>query len=378
MEAIIVLAGVAWVGLLLLPWRPWSTRERLDPPSPPVAPGLSDVTVLIPARNEAEVIGRTLEALFSQGKGLSVILVDDQSSDGTAQRAREAFPASLEVIQGKPLPDGWMGKLWALEQGRVRVQTELVLLLDADIELAPGMVHTLKEKLAGANLDLVSIMAELRMGTFWEKLLVPAFVYFFKLLYPFARANRPGSRLGAAAGGCVLVRAATLERIRAFESLRGAVIDDCALAQKVKDAGGRTWIGLSRCVRSHRPYPSLADFWNMVARSAFTQLRCCAGLLLATTALMGLVFWAPCLGLISNTPVSRLAGMVGLCAMFASYLPTLRFYRRSPLWALLLPLIASLYLLMTWTSALRCWRGRRSEWKGRVYASAAADRAQRV
>jgi hopene-associated glycosyltransferase HpnB len=405
MAILIILASAAWIGLWLLPWRPWSTREQLEPrsdpssreppgegtgptscrPGPPtrrsrftaplcegesaaLSPDLSDVTVLIPARNEAGVIGRTLRALRHQGPGLRVIVIDDQSSDSTADEARAAFDESLTVLHGAPLPEGWAGKLWTLEQGRREAQSPLLLLLDADIELAPGMVAALRQKLVDERLDLVSIMATLRMETFWEKLLVPAFIYFFKLLFPFALGNSPRSRLGVAAGGCILIRAQALERIGGFGSIRGALIDDCALAQKVKSAGCRTWTGLSHAVRSHRAYAGLSSLWNMVARSAFTQLRYSTTLLLATTAAMVLVFWFPWLGLFTASPWIQVVAATGLVAMLGAYLPTVRYYRRSPSWALALPFIGTLYLLMTWTSALRYWRGQRSMWKGRVYS----------
>ena len=216
MEYLVVAGSLLWVALILVPWRPWSTRERLEPANERIERDLSDVTVLIPARNEAAVIERTLSALSNQGPGLQVILVDDQSSDETASLALSTLATGLQVIQGKPLPPGWTGKLWALEQGWRNTQTELVLLLDADIELEPRMIGTLKQKLIDEQLDLVSIMAWLRMETFWEKLLAPAFIYFFKLLYPFSVGNNPNSSLGVAAGGCILVRSEALRQSRRF------------------------------------------------------------------------------------------------------------------------------------------------------------------
>ena len=188
------------------------------------------MTVLIPARNEAAVIQRTLLALRNHRNGLQVILVDDQSSDETASLALSTLDSRLLVLKGKPLPSGWIGKLWALEQGWRNTQTELILLLDADIELDPRMIGALKQKLIDEQLDLVSIMAQLRMETFWEKLLAPAFIYFFKLLYPFSLGNNPNSALGVAAGGCILVRSEALRKTGAFTSIRNAIIDDCALA----------------------------------------------------------------------------------------------------------------------------------------------------
>lgn len=371
LEILIMVGSVLWIALLLVPWRPWSTRERFEPAGADPAAELSDVTVLIPARNEAGVIGLTLQALALQGTGLRIIVIDDQSNDDTAKEAREAGPENLTVLQGQPLPAGWAGKLWALEQGRGHVRSDLVLLLDADIELAPGTIAGLKRKLTAERVDLVSVMAALRMETFWERLLVPAFIYFFKLLYPFALGNSPRCRVGVAAGGCILVRAATLETIGGFGALRSALIDDCTLARKLKAAGHRTWIGLSHAVRSHRAY-SLAAIWNMVARSAFTQLRYSLLLLLATTVLMVLSFWFPWLGLFLAGATVRWVAGAGIAAMSAAYLPTLRYYDRSPLWVLALPLIGTLYLLMTWSSAFRYWRGQRSAWKGRVYGRASS------
>src|SRR5580692_7177075 len=267
MELLVAVGSLLWVALLLVPWRPWSTRECLEPVNEPAERNLCDVTVLIPARNESAVIKRTLSALGNQSSGLQVILVDDQSSDETASLAVLTLGAGLLVLKGKPLPSGWTGKLWALEQGWQNTRTELILLLDADIELDPGMIGALKQKLISEKLDLVSIMARLRMETFWEKLLAPAFIYFFKLLYPFSLGNNPSSALGVAAGGCILVRSDALRTTGAFLSVRDALIDDCSLAGKVKNSGGRTWIGLSHSVRSHRPYPRLADFRGMVERT---------------------------------------------------------------------------------------------------------------
>jgi hopene-associated glycosyltransferase HpnB len=368
MEFLVVAGSFLWIALLLVPWRQWSTGERLEPEDEGTGRNLSNVTVLVPARNEAAVIERTLSALGNQGPGLQVILVDDQSTDETASVALSELATGLKVIKGKPLPSGWTGKLWALEQGWRNTNTELVLLLDADIELEPRMVGTLMKKMTDEQLDLVSIMARLRMETFWEKLLAPAFVYFFKLIYPFSIGNSPNSTLGVAAGGCILVRSDALRRTGAFRSIRNAIIDDCTLADSIKKSGGRTWTGLSHSVQSHRPYARLASFSEMVERTAFTQLRYSIWLLLATTFVMLLAFWFPWAGLLSSSLTGRCFAVVGVLAMLTSYLPTLRYYRRSILWAPMLPLIAGLYLLMTWSSAMRYWRGQRSEWKGRVYA----------
>jgi hopene-associated glycosyltransferase HpnB len=373
MDFLVVAGSLLWLALVLVPWRPWSTRESLESGDELAERNLSDVTVLVPARNEAAVIERTLSALDNQGLGLQVILVDDQSSDETATLAFSTLSAGLQVIQGEPLPPGWTGKLWALEQGWRNTKTEFVLLLDADIEVAPRMIGTLKQKLIDEQLDLVSIMAWLRMETFWEKLLAPAFIYFFKLLYPFSVGNNPSSNLGVAAGGCILVRSDALRRTGAFVSIRDAIIDDCSLASRVKRSGGSTWTGLSHSVRSHRPCVRLSSFFEMIERTAFTQLRYSIGLLIATTSLMLLAFWFPWAGFLSSSFCVRGFAALGFCAMVSSYLPTLRYFRRSALWAPLLPFIGGLYLLMTWSSALRYWRGKRSEWKGRIYARSRSD-----
>ena len=364
-------AGAAiWLCILVLPWQPWRVRERLEPESAGdgAETGLADVTVLIPARDEAAVVGDTLAALGRQGRGLRVILVDDRSSDGTAEVARLAATESLslDIHGGAPLADGWTGKLWALEQGRRHVETPLVLLLDADITLRPGMVRALLAKREESGAALVSVMAALRMQRGWERLLLPAFIFFFRLLYPFHLANKPSRWVAAAAGGCVLMETAALERIGGFDAIRGALIDDCALARAVKNAGLRTWVGVTSGAVSHRAYPTLDAVWQMVARTAYTQLRYSPALLLLCTLLMALAFWAPVAGL-AGSLAAQIAAGTGLVAMAVCYVPTLRYYRLSPAWALALPLIGTLYLAMTWHSALRDWGGRRSVWKGRVY-----------
>ena len=364
-------AGAAfWLCILVLPWQPWRVRERLEaePAGDAADVSLEDVTVLIPARDEAAVIGDTLAALGRQGRGLRVVLVDDRSGDDTAEVARQAAPAALvlDVHAGAPLAEGWTGKLWALEQGRQRIETPLTLLLDADITLRSGTIQALLAKKEESGAALVSVMAALRMRGGWERLLLPAFIFFFRLLYPFHLSNGPGRRVAAAAGGCVLVETSVFAQIGGFEAIRGALIDDCALARAVKDAGHRTWIGVSRGAESHRDYPSLKVVWRMVARTAYTQLRYSPVLLLVCTLLMALMFWAPIAGL--GGPLSaQIAGGVGLVGMAVCYLPTVRYYRLFSAWALTMPLIGTLYLAMTWHSALRDWGGRRSEWKGRVY-----------
>ena len=369
-------AGAAiWLCILVLPWQPWRVRERLEPETAANNPDidLDQLTVLIPARDEAAVIGETIDSLGRQGQGLRVVLVDDCSSDDTAEIARRAAPDSLilDICRGAPLPDGWTGKLWALEQGRRRIETPFTLLLDADIVLRPGMMRALLRKKEESGEALVSVMAALRMQGGWEKLLLPAFIFFFRLLYPFHLANGPNRWVAAAAGGCVLIESSALSKIGGFDAIRGALIDDCALARAVKDAGMRSWIGVTSGAASHRAHPTLGSVWQMVARTAYTQLRYSPALLLLCTLLMALAFWAPIAGLGGPLPAQIAAG-VGLVAMALCYVPTVRYYHLTPAWVLTMPLIGTLFLAMTWHSAFRAWGGRRSEWKGRVYGRSAA------
>jgi hopene-associated glycosyltransferase HpnB len=362
-----ITGAITWLTILLLPWRPWATREILDASSPSADEDLSDITVLIPARNEADMLQTTLPALNEQGGGLNIIIVDDQSIDGTSEAARGAGGANLHILRGKAPPDGWSGKLWALEQGRSHLSTSLVLLLDADIKPLPGIIAELRKTMREKNVHLISLMAVLRMETFWERLLMPAFIYFFKLLYPFHLSNSSSSRVAAAAGGCILLETRVLDEIGGFNSLRGALIDDCALAKKVKSRGYRTWMGLSHSVRSLRPYNTMRAIWNMVARTAFTQLRYSKPLLLLCTVIMLASFGMPGIGLLLSPLSVKLLSAFCLVSMVLTYLPTLKFYRMSVWWAFAMPLISSLYLAMTWTSAINHWRGQTSQWKGRPY-----------
>jgi hopene-associated glycosyltransferase HpnB len=364
----VTLAGAAiWVAVLFLPWRPWAVREVLEGGASSSREDLSDITVLLPARNEAPLIGATLSALEAQGTNLSVVLIDDQSTDGTVPLARRVPMRNLRILPGRPLPAGWTGKLWALEQGLEQVHTPLTLLLDADIELRPGLLAALRKKVNEEGLHFISLRAALRMESFWERFFMPAFVYFVKLLYPFALSNSRSHRVAAAAGGCILLETRLLKGIGGFQALRGELIDDCALARRVKLEGGRTWIGLTHSVRSMRPYPHLGSIWNMVARSAFTQLRYSFFLLLLCTALMSAAFWLPVAGLFFPSAAAKAISAGAWAAMMAGFLPTLRFYGRSRFFAFAMPLIGTFYLAMTWTSAFRFWIKKGAEWKGRSY-----------
>jgi hopene-associated glycosyltransferase HpnB len=366
--------AVIWLMILLLPWRPWSTRERLVVGDSAAAADTDELTILIPARNEAGQIGRTLEALKAQAPQARVLLVDDRSEDGTAAAASAVGLAGLRIVPGREMPAGWTGKLWALDQGLAAVETRRTLMLDADIELAPGFISALFEHQLSRGVRMVSLMATLETNGFWERLLLPAFVYFFKMLYPFRLSNSSFPRVAAGAGGCVLVDTEVLREIGAFASIRGELIDDCALAARVKAAGHRTWIGLSRAVVSHRSYDGLPMIWNMVARTAYTQLRYSPALLAGCVAALSWAFWLPMVGLMAGDEPARMVSLTALVAMILSYLPTLFFYRLSPLWALLMPLIGTLYLAMTLDSARRYYRGVRSSWRGRVYSSASDNR----
>jgi len=361
--ALVALAG--WTGLLLWPARPWSTREHLTSESARTA--CADVDVLIPARNEAATLPATIAGVLAQGSDIRVIVVDDESDDATAQIAGRIDPR-VEVVRGTPKPPGWAGKTWALEQGRQRLERRYTLLLDADIHLDAGVVAAMRRKLVTEELTFVSVLARPNLESAIERLLLPAYVFFFKLLYPFARANRNTSRVAAAAGGCLLIETRALHELRVFEQIRDALIDDCALARAVKSRGRRTWIGLSNAVRSVRASTGLGALWDMVARHAYTQLDYSPVNLLGTTAAMLLMFVSPVVGLLTLQGLPAGVGAVGWLLMVACYLPTLIFYQRHPLMAATLPLVALAYLAMTWTSAWRYHHGgQRAQWRGRTY-----------
>jgi hopene-associated glycosyltransferase HpnB len=365
---VVAFSALLWVGFALLPWRPWSNREVLDARN--VCGNeelLGKITVLIPARNEAELIQQTLQSVVEQEQGLEIILIDDSSEDATIEKARQLAIPNLRIIQSPPLPAGWGGKLWALEQGRQQVTTPYILLLDADIRIAPGILQALRHKMRREGIPFLSLMAAPSMSFNWEKLLMPAFVYFFKVLYPFRQVNSGSKKVAAAAGGCILLESQLLHRIGGFESIKSAVIDDCALASRVKSQGFKIWLGLTHSVQSIRGYQHLKEVWNMVARGAFAQLRGSVARLMLCTAVMVLVYQVPAVMVVSSNVLIRYLSLASLAIMLLTYLPVLRFYGRSWTWALGLPLIAVLFLAMTWTSAMRYWRGERARWKGRIY-----------
>ncbi|MEE6270857.1 MULTISPECIES: glycosyltransferase [Streptomyces] len=372
---------LAWLWLLLGQGFFWRTDVRLpDRRDPDRWPS---VAVVVPARDEAAVLPASLPTLLAQkypGRA-EVFLIDDGSTDGTGALARELAAAGgglpLTVASpGEPEP-GWTGKLWAVRHGialaRERTAPEYLLLTDADIAHAPDSLRELVAAARSAGLDLVSQMARLRVATFWERLVVPAFVYFFGQLYPFRWVNRPGARTTAAAGGCVLLRRETAERAGVPEAIRHAVIDDVSLARAVRRAGGTVWLGLADRVTSVRPYPRLAELWRMVSRSAYAQLRHRPLLLLGTVLGLALVYLAPpaalLAGLAGGAPVVAALGGAAWAVMCGTYLPMLRYYRQPPWAAPLLPFTALLYLLMTVDSAVQHYRGRGAAWKGRTYGA---------
>ncbi|MET9100808.1 glycosyltransferase [Streptomyces antibioticus] len=369
----------AWLWLLLCQGFFWRTDVRLPPRRDPEE--WPPVCVVVPARDEAEMLPASLPSLLAQdypGRA-EVFLVDDGSTDGTGELAR----ALAERTGGLPLtvtspgepPAGWTGKLWAVRHGialaRAR-EPEYLLLTDADIAHAPDSLRALVAAARTGGFDAVSQMARLRVESGWERLVVPAFVYFFAQLYPFRRIGRRGTRTAAAAGGCVLLRAEAAERARIPDAIRHAVIDDVALARAVKGGGGHIWLGLADRVDSVRPYPRLRDLWRMVARSAYAQLRHSPLLLAGTVAGLALVYLVPPVavvaGLVSGDTAAAVLGALAWLVMSGTYLPMLRHYRQPPWLAPLLPFTAFLYLLMTVDSAVLHYRGRGAAWKGRTYA----------
>jgi hopene-associated glycosyltransferase HpnB len=409
-------AALAWVYLVAGHGGFWRTSQRL----PRVAAEPSawpDVVAVVPARNEAEMLPVTLPALLGQEYpgALTVLVVDDGSSDGTgavAERIARSLPArsaparplstgsaparsprasrALRVIPGISPPEGerWAGKVWAMAQGLDAAESldaasavagGYVLFTDADIAWeGPEVLRRLVAAAEGDDRDLVSQMALLRTATGWERVVVPAFVYFFAQLYPFRRVNVPGSRTAAAAGGCMLIRREILDKAGGVAAIRGALIDDVAMGRLIKSQRGRTWLGVTRQVVSVRPYPGLASLWQMVARSAYTQLRYSPALLAGTLlgllflyalppagAIAGLAAWLAG-GAAGPAALTFAAGLAGWALMSASYLPMLRLYRLSPLRAPGLPLTALLYAAMTADSARRHYAGRGAQWRGRT------------
>jgi hopene-associated glycosyltransferase HpnB len=367
MTTLAVMSLMIWLYLLLAHGRFWHSGPELAPERPVAAPA---VTVVVPARDEAPLIGQSLRSLLAQEYPgpLRVIVVDDGSSDGTGTIARSF--ARVAVVSGTPRPPGWSGKMWAAAQGLAEVDaSDLVLLTDADIVHDPRHVATLVAQLLRGDFDMASEMVTLACDTPAEHALVPAFVFFFQLLYPFAWVNDPLRATAAAAGGTLLIRPRALQRIGGIATVRGALIDDVALAAVVK-RGGRIWLGHSGLARSIRSYPAAADIWRMVSRSAYVQLRFSPLLLLGTVAAMTVTFLVPPLVALFGHGMARWFGWLTWGAMAAAYHPTLHRYRRSVLWAPCLPAIAAFYLAATIGSAVNHHLGRGMAWKGRAYQGA--------
>ena len=357
-----------WLGLIFAHGEFWCARvtDRGMPPAPKQWPS---VTAIIPARNEADVIARSIGSLLGQeypGE-FRVTLVDDNSTDGTAEAAHRLNDARLTILSGAPLPAGWTGKLWALSQGIAAAERpEFLWLTDADIEHAPDTLRALVSRAEDDGLQLVSLMARLHCATFAERMLVPAFVFFFQMLYPFTRVNRPKG-IGGAAGGCMLVRRTALERAGGIAAIRNALIDDCTFGALIKREG-RIWLGLTDRSRSIRPYRDIGSIAAMISRSAYAQLRYSPPLLAVILAGMAVTYLAPpLLAIFGRHPANAVAAIAWALMIFA-FLPILRFYHLSPLWAAALPLIAATYSAFTLNSVLEHWRGRGGTWKGRSQA----------
>ena len=370
-----LLSAMIWVYLLLGRGGFWRVRTMFPPAAGEALPS-TKVAVVIPARNEADVIGQTITSLLQQtvSNSIHVFLVDDGSTDGTADAAREAaeragHPASLTVIEARPLPPEWSGKLWAVQQGieqASRAAPEFFLLTDADIVHAPENIATLVSICKTGGYDLASFMVRLHCGTLAEKFLVPAFFFFFFMLYPPMWIRNTRRRTAGAAGGCILIRPQMLERAGGLAAIRGEIIDDCALARLVKSAGGRIWLGLTESAASLRPYRTFAEVGRMISRTAFNQLRHSSWLLLLSLAGLIVTYLLPPMLLLSGNRWPMLLGGLAWLSMTAAYLPVVRFYRLNPLWALALPLVALFYMGATVHSAVRYWSGSGGLWKGRV------------
>ena len=338
------------------------------------------VVTIVPARNEADTIARTVESLAKQeypGE-LRVVIVDDHSEDGTGKLAQEAAGRAgacerVLILQGAALENGWTGKLLAMRQGvesSAAREAEYFWFTDADIEHAPDTLRRVVQRAERNKLDLVSLMALSQVNSFPERVLIPPFLYFFLKLYPPSWTASRKRKTAGAAGGCILLRRAALERIGGLGAIRGEVIDDCTLAKAVKRSGGGIWLGLTRKSVSLRTYASFTEIQDLIARTAFTQLGY-SGLLLAGTLLgMSITYLLPVICTFSAQPLVWRLGLAAWALMAITYLPTVRFYRMSPLWAATLPVAAAFYTYATWVSAMRYWLGRGGQWKGRAQAPA--------
>ena len=368
-----------WIYLVLFRGMFWLARERDDhdmPATPNADAAWPRVAAIVPARNEADMLPLSLPTLLAQDypHPLTVIVVDDQSEDGTSDVAHRVEAAGHRpvVIAGAPRPPGWTGKVWAQSQGVAYAAAmpdppDYLLLTDADIAYAPDTARSLVARARASGLVLTSLMAKLNCDSAAERALIPAFIFFFQMLYPFASVARRSSPVAGAAGGCMLVERRALEAAGGLAAIRNALIDDCSLAAVLK-CQGPIWLGLTGRAISLRPYPHFADIRHMVSRSAYAQLRYSPLLLAGTVAGMALTYLAPPLLAFFATGAPAAMGVVAWLLMAIAFQPTLRFYRASPLWGLALPGIAVAYTLFTLDSAYQHWRGRGGMWKGRAQA----------
>lgn len=380
MEIIVSLSLIIWLFLWLFWGNFWRGDQRLDPDTKDIA-AFPRVCAIVPARDEAEAIAASLTSLLQQNYSgeFSVILVDDNSSDRTSEIAQATAnnlgkEHQLSIIAGKPLAPGWKGKLWAMAQGVEFAQAQApdyILFTDADIQHAPDNLAQLVTKAQTDQIALVSLMVLLRCQSFWEKLLIPAFVFFFQKLYPFPWVNDPHKSIAAAAGGCVLISNQGLTNLGGITAIKDALIDDCTLAQAIKSQENKIWLGLTETTISLRGYDNLKVIWDTIARTAYTQLNYSPLLLIGTLIGMTVVYLVAPIFLIIGILNSNWL-VVALCAltwiiMFRVYLPTIKLYQLSPIWALFLPAIAFLYTLMTLDSAIKYYQGQGGAWKGRTY-----------
>lgn len=362
-----------WLYLLLAHRGFWRLRERDS--LPVIEPARwPSVVAVVPARNEADVIGRAIASLAAQDYpgDFRIVLVDDQSDDGTAALARLAGDARLTVLTGTPRAPGWTGKLWAMHQGSelaAQSQPEFLWFTDADIAHAPDNLRRLVARAEEGNKVLVSLMARLSCKTAAEHFLIPAFVFFFDMLYPFGAVNDPTARMAAAAGGCMLARRSALEQAGGIAAIRHNIIDDCALGRAMK-AQGPIWLGLTDRAVSLRPYEHIADIRHMVARTAYAQLGYSPLVLAGTLLGLVMVYIAPVMTALFAWGISQLAGWLTWIIMAVMFQPMLRFYRLSPLWGPALPLIGAFYAAFTLESAVLHWSGKGGMWKGRAQAEA--------
>jgi hopene-associated glycosyltransferase HpnB len=376
---IAALAFAIWVYLLLGRGEFWRTPKFDDLAPAPGFMAWPSIAVVVPARDEAAGVGDNVRSILSQPYpgNLSLILVDDQSNDGTPEIARAAAAGigasdRLTVLSGQPLPQGWTGKLWAVKQGLSQVeeratQPDYVLLTDADIVYSGDVLMRLVARAQNEQLAMTSIMAKLRCESFAEKYLIPAFIFFFEMLYPFAWVRNRKRATGAAAGGCILARWDALKNAGGIDAIRGSLIDDCALGMRLKTQGP-VWLGFSQDVISIRASDTVTDVGRMISRSAYAQLRYSVAILGGTVTGMVLIYLMPVLIALFGHGLARVFAAVSWLLMALAFQPTLRYYRQSALWGLALPAIAVAYMVFTVNSALQHFQGRGGMWKGRAQA----------